>query len=110
MAITGWREFPAFVGGRRAAKAGNRVGGIIGPREAVPGRAVYGRGVRRGAARLAPGFCGTAGADGGDERVDRLKRFRATKRAGRLKHQSCAKNSILTFPDASCFFISTFVG
>ena len=22
MAITGWREFPAFVGGRRAAKAG----------------------------------------------------------------------------------------
>jgi hypothetical protein len=113
MAITGWREFPAFVGGRRAANAGKGrelSGGIIGPREAVPGRAVCGRGARRGAARLAPGFCGTAGADGGDEGVDRLKRFRATKRAGRLKHQSCAKNSILTFPDASCFFMSTFVG
>ena len=26
MAITGWREFPAFVGGRRAAKAGERRG------------------------------------------------------------------------------------
>ena len=30
MAITGWREFPAFVGGQRAAKAGNWMGGIIG--------------------------------------------------------------------------------
>jgi hypothetical protein len=31
MAITGWREFPAFVGGRRrAAKAGNCLRGIIG--------------------------------------------------------------------------------
>ena len=52
MAITGWREFPAFVGGRRAAKAGKGrelSGGIIGPREAVPGRAVCGRGARRGA-------------------------------------------------------------
>ena len=47
MAITGWREFPAFVGGRRAAKAGKGrelMGGIIGPREAL---ADCGRGARR---------------------------------------------------------------
>ena len=38
MAITGWREFPAFVGGRRAAKAGNWMGGIIGPPRRRGGR------------------------------------------------------------------------
>ena len=40
MAITGWREFPALVGGRRrAAKAGKGRelgGGNYRPREAVP--------------------------------------------------------------------------
>jgi len=37
IAITGWREFPAFVGGRRAAKAGKGrelSGGNYRPREA----------------------------------------------------------------------------
>ena len=37
MAITGWREFPAFVGGRRAAKAGKGRelgGGNYRPRQA----------------------------------------------------------------------------
>ena len=52
MAITGWREFPAFVGGRRAAKAGKGrelSGGNYRASGGGAWPAVCGRGARRGA-------------------------------------------------------------
>ena len=48
MAITGWREISGLCRGATGRKGRELSGGIIGP-QAVPSRAVCGRGARRGA-------------------------------------------------------------
>ena len=70
MAITGWREISGLCRGATGRKGRELSGGIIGPREAVPSRAVCGRGARRG---VGGGGLGDRGQGLGQPALDQVR-------------------------------------